>query len=461
MALTFWEIADVVQATNNWKQWSDFTINTIEFDSRQLASGSLFIPLGGKTDGHQFIMDARSQGAKAALWSKESSLAPEGFPILEVVDTLKAMQDLAMYYLKKLAPQVIAVTGSNGKTTTKDMIAAVLAKKYITYKTQGNYNNQIGLPYTILHMPEETEMLVLEMGMDHADEIDFLSQLASPTVAAITMIGEAHIENLGSRQEIAKEKMGITKGLVEDGLLIIPENEPLLKPLTANSTQTIKTFGFTNEADFVECVQLEEKNKTTFKLSGYQLPFTIPVPGKYNVDNACIALIIGKWFQVPEKEMQQTLAEVHLTKNRTEWVTANNGVEILSDVYNANPTAVSLVLDSFGQMFTNGRRIVVLGDMLELGATSKMMHQQLSKHLFPAIIQEVFLYGTEMKNLFLILEKTYGNHVHYYPKMEKEHLIVDLKATLQPNDLLLVKGSNGMRLTEVIEALTKKEMNRL
>lgn len=164
MKLTFWEAAEATKATNDWKQWADFDLTGIEFDSRLITQGNLFVPLKGENDGHSFIKNAMDKEAKAAFWSSEKA-APEQFPVLQVTDTLKAMQDLAVYYLKKMTPTVIAITGSNGKTTTKDMTEAVMAQQFKTYKTQGNYNNDIGLPYTILHMPDDTEKLILEMGM--------------------------------------------------------------------------------------------------------------------------------------------------------------------------------------------------------------------------------------------------------------------------------------------------------
>ena len=239
MKLTVQEIAQAVGSVMN-----DLTeITGVEFDSRKIEKGGLFVPLKGARDGHEFIQQAMDNGAVATFWSLEASKAPSGIRVILVDDPLKAMQDLAKYYLAKVGAEVVAITGSNGKTTTKDLTASVLAQKYKTYKTQGNYNNNIGLPYTILHMPMDTEKIVLEMGMDHAREITELSLIARPKVAAITMIGEAHIENLGSRAGIAQAKMEIVDGLREDGLLIIPEEEPLLKPLTESLTQKIETFG--------------------------------------------------------------------------------------------------------------------------------------------------------------------------------------------------------------------------
>ncbi|MGX7245903.1 UDP-N-acetylmuramoyl-tripeptide--D-alanyl-D-alanine ligase [Enterococcus quebecensis] len=452
MNLTFWEVAEATKATNNWKQWEDFDLTGIEFDSRLITQGNLFVPLKGENDGHSFIKNAMERGLGAAFWSA-LEVPPSQLPILQVTDTLKAMQDLAVYYLQKMKPTVIAITGSNGKTTTKDMTEAVLAQQFKTYKTQGNYNNDIGLPYTILHMPDETEKLILEMGMDHANEIDFLSKLSQPDVAAITMIGEAHIENLGSRAGIAKAKMEIVTGLSDEGLLLIPAEESLLVPLTKGLPQTIKTFGF-EQADCQAEIIEAQKEQTTFKIKGSTRIFTIPVPGKYNVGNALIAISIGQWLKIPEEKIQNGLADFELTKNRTEWLKTSTGIEILSDVYNANPTAMNLVLDSFSQMSTQGKRVAVLGDMLELGPDSASMHGSVSEHLNPDEISEVILYGSEMKTLYQILKEKYSEkQLYYFNKEEKDKLINTLKKLLEPADMVVLKASNGMGLKDVVAEL--------
>lgn len=452
MKLTFWEVAQAVKATNDWEKWPDFDLTGIEFDSRLIQPNNLFIPLKGENDGHSFVKNALEKGASATLWSSVEA-APENLPMIQVIDTLKAMQDLAVYYLKKMTPTVIAITGSNGKTTTKDMTEAVLAQQFNTYKTQGNYNNDIGLPYTILHMPDKTEKLILEMGMDHANEIDFLSRLAQPDVASITMVGEAHIENLGSRAGIAKAKMEITAGLSANGLFIIPADEPLLVPVAKKLTQTIKTFGL-GQGDYNATIIEAQKEYTSFKINGSNTLFTIPVPGKYNVGNALIAISIGQWFEVSEEKIQAGLADFQLTKNRTEWLKSTTGIEILSDVYNANPTAMNLVLDSFSEMPTEGKRVAVLGDMLELGPDSAAMHASVNEHLNPVEIAEIFLYGTEMRALYEILTKKYQeNQIHYFKKEEKEMLTKTLKAILEPKDMVVLKASNGMGLNEVVTNL--------
>lgn len=204
--LSLKEIALAVGATNDLSDWTTIEVDKVEFDSRKLEKGSLFVPLKGDNDGHDYIQSAIEKGASAAFWSEAIEKAPVGFPVLVVEDTLKALQDLAKYYLKVVNPKVVGITGSNGKTTTKDMTEAVIRSKFKVHKTQGNFNNHIGLPMTILEMPSSTEVIILEMGMNHAGEIKVLSELAEPDVAVITMIGESHIEYLGSRKGIAAAK---------------------------------------------------------------------------------------------------------------------------------------------------------------------------------------------------------------------------------------------------------------
>uniref|UniRef100_UPI00403F017B UDP-N-acetylmuramoyl-tripeptide--D-alanyl-D- alanine ligase n=1 Tax=Candidatus Enterococcus willemsii TaxID=1857215 RepID=UPI00403F017B len=443
MKLTIKEIA---QALNIEPIDADKLVTSVEFDSRLITEGSLFVPLAGTRDGHEFVQQAIEQGAVATLWDKKRTNIPENITVLSVADVKAAFQQLAVYYQEKVAPKVVAITGSNGKTTTKDMTEAVLAQKFQTYKTQGNYNNDLGMPYTMLHMPDTTEVLILEMGMDHAGEIAFLSKLAQPDAAAITLIGEAHIENLGSRAGIAKAKMEITEGLKAEGYLVVPADEPLLLPLMTDLTQKIETFGL-DKGDIHATIVEETKDQTTFTIEGET--FRIPVLGSYNVKNALIAYGFGRYFGLTNEEIVRGLATFQLTKNRTQWLKASNGADVLSDVYNANPTAMGLVLDSFGRLELAGRRLAVLADMLELGPDSKQMHAQMAEHIGNQY-DAIFLYGSEMASLNKALVEFAGK-VYYFE--EKDALIKTLKEQLLPTDTLLLKGSNGMGLAEVIAQL--------
>ncbi|MDR9867003.1 UDP-N-acetylmuramoyl-tripeptide--D-alanyl-D-alanine ligase [Lactococcus cremoris] len=440
MKLTIHEIAQVVGAKNDWSQLADLSVNKIEFDSRLIEKGDIFLPLKGARDGHDFIEIAFDNGAIISFSEKEVEQAH-----LLVDDNLAAFQTLAKYYLEKTKVPVIAVTGSNGKTTTKDMIAAVLSKKYKTYKTQGNHNNEIGLPYTILHMPEDTEKLVLEMGMDHPGDIDFLSQLAQPELALITLIGEAHLEFMGSRENIAKGKMGITAGL--HGELIAPA-DPIINAFIPEN-QKISRFGLPGEDLFITKL-IEHKERLTFETNFLDESITIPVPGKYNATNAMLAAYVGLHYGLTEAEIKKALKEVELTRNRTEWKKSKNGADLLSDVYNANPTAMRLILETFQAIpkIENGRKIAVLADMLELGPTAAQLHKEVLKSIDFTKIDKVYLYGEMMKNLADI---STDKPVSYFKDLDL--LTESLSADLKPADQVLFKGSNSMKLSEVVEKL--------
>ncbi len=440
MKLTIHEIAQVIGAKNDWSQLADLSVNKIEFDSRLIEKGDIFLPLKRARDGHDFIEIAFDNGAIISFSEKEVEQAH-----LLVDDNLAAFQTLAKYYLEKTKVPVIAVTGSNGKTTTKDMIAAVLSKKYKTYKTQGNHNNEIGLPYTILHMPEDTEKLVLEMGMDHPGDIDFLSQLAQPELALITLIGEAHLEFMGSRENIAKGKMGITAGL--HGELIAPA-DPIINAFIPEN-QKISRFGLPGEDLFITKL-IEHKERLTFETNFLDESITIPVPGKYNATNAMLAAYVGLHYGLTEAEIKNALKEVELTRNRTEWKKSKNGADLLSDVYNANPTAMRLILETFQAIpkNENGRKIAVLADMLELGPTAAQLHKEVLKSIDFTKIDKVYLYGEMMKNLADI---STDKPVSYFTDLDL--LTESLSADLKPADQVLFKGSNSMKLSEVVEKL--------
>lgn len=455
MNLTLKEVAKAVGAVNNIRQWEELEINNVQFDTRKATEGSLFVPLKGTNDGHDFIDSAIENGAVASFWSASLDQAPSGFPVLQVKDTLIALQQLAKYYLEKINPKVVGITGSNGKTTTKDMTEAVLKARYRVHKTQGNFNNHIGLPITILEMPSDTEVVILEMGMNHAGEIELLSNLAQPDIAVITMIGESHIEYLGSRAGIADAKMEITAGLKETGALIFPGEEPLLVEKTAKlKPAQLATFGMSEINDLYPVNVQTGMMETSFETNVAPLTeCSIPVLGTYNVSNALAALTVGLKLEITIQEAAPFLAKFNLTKNRTEWVKGIHNSMILNDAYNANPTAMNAVLDNFSELKNEGKKIAVLGDMLELGSLSKEMHGSVAEHLNPQKIDEVYLYGEEMAVLFDKLLLIFPQErVHHYTK-DKEQLIAELTEIIQPQDHILVKSSFGTNLLAVVTAI--------
>ena len=452
MKLDLYEIAEVLSAKNDVTQFENVALRNAEFDSRLIESGDLFVPLKGARDGHDFIPTAFAQGAAATL--SERPVA-EGAYIL-VDDVLTAFQRLAQYYLEKMQVDVLAVTGSNGKTTTKDMLAQLLATTYKTYKTQGNYNNEIGLPYTVLHMPEDTEKLVLEMGQDHLGDIYLLSELAKPKTGIVTLVGEAHLEFFGSRAEIAQGKMQIADGLRKDGLLIVPADKIVNEFLPADC----KLVRFGPDADIFLTRLEERKDSLSFECNFLEQRIDLPVTGKYNATNAMIAAYAALQEGVSEEAIAQAFSELELTRNRTEWKKAGNGADILSDVYNANPTAMRLILETFSTIPANpgGRKLAVLADMKELGADSKSMHGSMITSLNPEIVTDLFLYGQDMEALYDYAKEIYPpGKVHYFIKNDEKDQFEQLKQAvrekLTPADQILLKGSNSMNLAKLVEDL--------
>ncbi|MGT2960499.1 UDP-N-acetylmuramoyl-tripeptide--D-alanyl-D-alanine ligase [Streptococcus caballi] len=452
MKLTLYEVAKVVGAKNKVSDFDDYPLGNIEFDSRKIEKGGLFLPLKGARDGHEFIETAFDNGAVATFSEREI----KGHPYILVDDALAALQELAAYYLKKMRVDVIAVTGSNGKTTTKDMIAAILETEYKTYKTQGNYNNEIGLPYTALHMPDDTEKIVLEMGQDHMGDIHLLSSLAKPHIAVVTLIGEAHLEFFGSREKIAEGKLQITDGMDSDGILIAPADKIIDAYLPDNQ----KVIRFGDGAEIYLDNLVEHKDSLTFTTNVIDQPITLPVPGKYNATNAMVAAYVGKLLAVADDDIVEALANLNLTRNRTEWKKAANGAEILSDVYNANPTAMRLILETFSAISANegGKKIAVLADMKELGQDSVQLHTNMITSLSPDALDTVIFYGEDIAELAQLASQMFPlGHVYYFKKTAEEDQLEDLikhvKTILGSKDQILLKGSNSMQLSKVVEAL--------
>ena len=456
MNLTLHEVAHLVRAKNDISQFEDVALVKPEFDSRLIGPGDLFVPLKGARDGHDFIETAFENGAVATFSEK----VIEGHPYILVEDVLSAFQTLAAAYLQKTKVDVFAVTGSNGKTTTKDMLAQLLSTTYLTYKTQGNYNNEIGLPYTVLHMPEGTDKLVLEMGQDHLGDIHLLSELAHPKAAIVTLIGEAHLEFFKDRSEIAKGKLQIADGMPEGGLLVVPA-DPIVDAYLPEK-QTVVRFGPDEEIFITELV--ERKDSLTFRANFLEEAIDLPVTGKYNATNAMIAAYVALQEGVSEAAIRDSFATLQLTRNRTEWKKASNGADILSDVYNANPTAMRLILETFSTIPANpnGRKLAVLADMKELGEQSIDLHNQMILSLSPDVLDTVIFYGQDIAGLAQLASQMFPlGHVYYFKKTAEEDQFEDMvkqvKESLKEQDQILIKGSNSMNLAKLVEELENGE----
>lgn len=457
MKMTVAEIAKVLHAQNDVSKFGQVQVTTAAFDSRHLQPGALFVPLAGARDGHKYVPSAKEHGAAATLWAADHPNVPTDFPAIVVKNPYRALQKLANYYRRKVNPKVICITGSNGKTTTKDLTASLLSTQYRVVKTHASFNNGIGVPVTILSMHPDTQVLVVETGMDNFGQLDRLSKIAEPNVALITMIGEAHIEHLGSRAGIADAKLEITHGLQKDGTFVYFGDEPLLQERAKKVSQKQITFGDQKTNDTYPTSVKSFDDHTDFTVNRWpNVKFTLPIIGNYNVNNACGALSIASLFGISVANLQKGLRDASFTENRTEWETGKAGEAILSDVYNSNPTAAKVVLRAFTAVPTKSRRIAVLGDMLELGKRSKAMHASLAASLDPHKISDVYLIGKDMQALQQALKAKYtADHLHYYQADQLADLTHDLEQTVQSTDKLLLKASHGIHLEKVVAQLTK------
>lgn len=446
-------IAGTAQAT-----YGDIRISGVSTDSRNIEKGNLFIPIAGdRYDGHAFVPQAIEQGAAAAFWQEDHPDAPEGVPLIYVKDTLAALQELAAAYRRELPVRVIGVTGSNGKTTTKDMVAACLETTYRVHKTQGNFNNHIGLPLTLLQISEDTEMAVLEMGMSERGEIEFLSKLATPEAAIITNIGESHLAQLGTREAIAAAKLEIVSGLREDGLLVYNGDEPLieerLEPILTHKSLLRFRFGEDEHNDYYPLAIMQISNGISFKLNVAQSPsYFIPLLGNHNVMNAMSAVAVAKFMGVSEADIVKGLKNLQATSMRSEMLAAPNGATIFNDAYNASPTSMRAAIRLMEDLRGYERKILVLGDMLDLGEKEEQYHREIGQLLDPHKIDYVFTYGNLASFIAEEAERRYiEGHVHAF--YDKDILVAKLSEMLDCNDVCLVKGSRGMKLEDVIREL--------
>ncbi|MDY0396299.1 UDP-N-acetylmuramoyl-tripeptide--D-alanyl-D-alanine ligase [Virgibacillus halophilus] len=439
---------------------NDVSVHSVETDSRKAAEKSLFVPLvGEKFDGHDYIKQAFDNGAIATFWKKGKPLPnflPADFPVFFVEDTLLAMQQLAKAYRDKVDPVVIGITGSNGKTTTKDLVSAVVWQKYNTHFTNGNFNNHIGLPLTILSMDPKTEVLVLEMGMNHSGEIATLTKIAEPDYGIITNIGEAHIEYLGSREGIARAKLEILQGLKHDGIFIFNGDEPLLQMQTY-AQETI-TCGFHEDNDIVIHDVSVEAQQTVFRL-GADETYRIPLLGEHHCQNAAYAITVGKKLGLQHHEIQRAFDEMKLTGMRFEMLKGKNGSIIINDAYNASPSSMRASIEVVKQLKPYAVKVLVLGDMFELGSDAEQWHRQMADSITEPI-SAVLTYGHDAQYIASAMNsgQTGITCEHF---ASKEELLKNLQTYLRPEALILFKASRGMNfetmVNEVLEVTNLTE----
>ncbi|MEW9503050.1 UDP-N-acetylmuramoyl-tripeptide--D-alanyl-D-alanine ligase [Jeotgalibacillus marinus] len=456
MKRTLGQIAEMIGVELPNQAFRDVIVEGASINTRTLKENNLFIPFKGeKVDGHTFVKQAFEQGAAATLWQEGVENPPLDVPLLLVKDPELALQEMARVYRSQSSFKVVAITGSNGKTTTKDMVAGVLSTQFLVQKTEGNFNNELGLPLTLINVEEETEVAVLEMGMSGFREIAFLTELASPDIAVITNIGESHMQYLGSREGIARAKFEITEGLSEHGILFYYGDEPLLKELVEKSTGFCSaSYGYeqTNGL-FPKEVEVTENGSKVLLTADRDQFIEVPVLGRHNVLNALAAVRVGLHLGMTLSGIAQGFRSMKLTSMRMERVNGAKGEIIINDAYNASPTSMKAVIKFAEDMPVEGRKILLLGDILELGPNEEAFHREIGKEIHPTKIDYVLTFG---ERAHLIAEEA----SEHFPKgrvqsfgLEKAELINMLKGLTTANDLIVVKGSRGMKLEEVVEAL--------
>ncbi|MTI69803.1 MAG: UDP-N-acetylmuramoyl-tripeptide--D-alanyl-D-alanine ligase [Firmicutes bacterium] len=431
------------------------SIKGVSTDTRTIKKDQLFIPIKGEQfNGHNFIKSAESKGACAALWCESEPTPDTDIPLIFVKDTVTAIQTLAKKYREELSMKVIGITGTNGKTSTKDILASILETKYKTYKTQGNLNNHLGVPLTLLSIDEDTEMAVIEMGMSCLGEIELLSKIAKPDAAIITNVGNAHLLDLKTIDNIIKAKLEIVKGLKQNGLFVCNGDNPSLIKEVNNLklNQNFITFGKRESNDYSVKVKSFDKKGISFTFNKEKSPvFFLPLLGKHQIFNATSAIIIAKYFNIDFDLVKKGLLNLNLTKMRSELIKGED-FDILNDSYNSNPESTKAALDTIYSLNSYSQKIVVFGDMLELGEKEIDMHKEIGNKIDLNKLDYFFTIGHLAKHAGIEAKIKEGK-CKVLSFMNKKELIKTIKRVVKKDSIILLKASRGMKLEEVSAAL--------
>ena len=460
--LTLEHITDCCHGTYiGTEEQQGFEVTGVVIDSRKVEAGNLFVAIKGeRVDGHTFIDAVYEQGA-AAVVSQQRLENPKG-PYILVDSTTQALKDIAAFYRNSLDIKVVGITGSVGKTSTKEMIASVLSEKYRVLKTAGNFNNEIGLPLTLMRMTRDTEVLVAEMGMNHFGELSRMTAAAKPNLAVITNIGTSHIEFLGSREGICKAKLEILEGLQEGGAAVLCGDEPLLWDKRESLGCKVVTYGIENSAcdltadlhsdgtfDIVNnglaAAHLPVGEKFTAKLS---------IPGKHNVLNALAAAAVGLLLGETPELIAQGLVSYQASGMRQN-IYEQDGYQIYADCYNASPDAMEATLSVLGGMAGDGRRFAVLGSMLELGDYAEEGHRRAGRAA-AQYADALYAYGPDAAAMVAGAREKGMEHAYAFD--DQTALVAALREDATKGDALLFKGSRGMRMERALAMFLGEEV---
>lgn len=423
-------------------------------DTRAMKPGDLFVAIrGGNFDGHDFLANAARLGAIGAIAEGSSVQLPAGFGLVEVPDTVRALQNLAAAYRANLPLKAVCITGSNGKTSTKDLTASVLGRRLKVTSTEGNLNNHIGLPLTLLRAGSAHDAGVFEIGMNHPGEIAPLAALAQPDIAIITNIGVAHIEFMGSREAIAREKGMLAEAVGDTGTVILNADDAFTPSIASRSRARVLTAGLhAGDVRATDLQHLSEGIKFRLHATGQCVGAELPVPGEHMVRNALLACAAGIVMGLTLEECARGLRDLRLSPGRLDRRTAG-GISILDDTYNANPDSVCAALVTLARMPLTGRRIAVLGRMGELGRESEHGHRQVGEAAGREHIDCVITVGEEAD---WIAEGASTGGVHTVIRTtDCEEAVRSLRSYARSGDTVLVKGSRSARLERIVQAMEK------
>lgn len=435
----------------------DTIIWGVSTDTRTIENGNLFVPLiGDNFDGHKFLDKAIENGALAALWQKDIPKPDIDFPFILVHDTLLALQTLAKNYRNSLKDiKVIGITGSNGKTSTKDILDGILSTKYKTKKTIGNLNNHIGLPLTLLSLDEDTEISIVEMGTDGFGQIEEITNIARPDMALIMNIGASHLDLLKTKENVARAKFEILIGLKSNGLFIYNNDDQILEKVIGeyNIIQEILTFGKKDSSDFKIELLEESIDGINFNIIEKDMKHSLHIPliGRHNIYNAAASITVARQLNIDYKSIQKGLYNINPTGMRNEIIKREN-FTILNDAYKSNPDSLLAALDTLYSIDGYRHKAVVLGDMLDLGEDIDILHKEIGPKIDNLRIDKIFTIGDLGK---LIGESALinFNKENIYHSQTKEDLVSSILENIEEDTLILIKASRSVALEDVIKKL--------
>ena len=452
-------ISELVSATNGrlvFGNESDCIIDVV-IDSRKANKDNVFVAvIGENLDGHKFMQSAYENGCKTFIKNASSSikLNSSDINLIEVEDTQIAVGNIAKYYKEKFDIPYIGVTGSVGKTTTRDMIYATVSSRFNTLKNEGNLNNHFGVPLTLFNLDESYECAVIEMGMSNFKEIEYLANIVKPKIGVISNIGLSHIENLGSQEGILEAKMEIATNFNESNTLVVNGDDKFLATLKEkNLNYSLKTFGFNKNNDiYCESYEMNEEDLTfTCYIDGKKEEIFIPTVGEHNIYNAMAAILVGKELNISLDDIKKGLKNFKATKMRLD-IIKNNKMTIINDAYNASPDSMEAALKILGRY--KNRKVAILGDMFEMGEHSEYGHRLVGRY---AIDNTDLLVAIGKDAIFMCDEaKSLGfdeSNIYYFNT--KEEAIENIDRIIKEDDVVLVKASRGMQLEKIVEYLNK------